>query len=141
MFISNHLPSFYLWEKENLINHLKVSKYYQTDSLKTFLLFVMLLLAAKSVKTSDISTTILFIFLKKVLKETWNSFNTKSQTQWKDRESSNQVRQSLGLFYNLNALILGSNSVKGIRVTKNFKEVKFEEVWGKLESRKCFQRQ
>ena len=31
MFISNNHPSFRLWWKENSVNHLKVSKYYETD--------------------------------------------------------------------------------------------------------------
>ena len=39
------------------------------------------------------------------------------------------------------ALILGYNCVKGLRVTKAVKEITFEEVWGKLEAKKCFHRQ
>ena len=38
------------------------------------------------------------------------------------------------------AIDLGCNSVKGLRVTKNIKEIKFEGVWGELELKKCFQR-
>ena len=34
------------------------------------------------------------------------------------------------------ALMLGLNSVKDLRVTKNVKEIKFEGVWGELESKK-----
>ena len=72
-----------------------------------------------------------------MLKQTWNSFNTKFQTQWKDRESSYHVRIILGLFCHSIALILGLNSVKDLRVTtKNVKEIKFEGVWGELESKK-----
>ena len=44
----------------------------------------------------------------------------------KDRENSYQVRHILGLFCQLIALILGQNSVKGLKVTKNVKEIKFE---------------
>ena len=73
-----------------------------------------------------------------MLKQTWNSFNTKFQTQWKDRESSYHVRIILGLFRHSIALILGLNSVKNLRVTKNAKEIKFEGVWGELESKKVF---
>ena len=58
------------------------------------------------------------------------------QTQWKDRESGYDVRIILGLFWNSIALILGLNSVKDLRVTKNVKEIKFEWVWGELESKK-----
>ena len=71
-----------------------------------------------------------------MLKQTWHSFNTKFQTQRKDGECSYQVRIILGLFSNSIALILGLNSVKDFRVTKNVKEIKFEGVWGELESRK-----
>ena len=31
MFISNNRPSFYLWGKENLVKHQKVSKYYENN--------------------------------------------------------------------------------------------------------------
>ena len=71
-----------------------------------------------------------------MLKQTWHSFITKSQTQWKDRESSYHVRITLGHFCHSIALILGWNSVKELRVTKNVKEIKFEGVWGDLESKK-----
>ena len=43
------------------------------------------------------------------------------------------MRQVLGIFSHLIALILGYNSVKGLRVTKNVKEIKFKEIWGELE--------
>ena len=39
------------------------------------------------------------------------------------------------------ALILGYNSVKSLRVTKNDKAIKSEVIWGKLESENSFQRQ
>ena len=57
-------------------------------------------------------------------------------TSVKRSESSYQVRQMLTLFYNLVALILGLNSVKGLRVTKFVKEIKFEGLWGKIEAKK-----
>ena len=31
--------------------------------------------------------------------------------------------------------------MKGLKVTKIFKEIRFDGVWGKLEAKKCFQRQ
>ena len=71
-----------------------------------------------------------------MLKQTWHSFNTKFQTQWKDRESSYHVRIILGLFCQSIALILGLKSVKDLRVTKNVEEIKFGGVWGELESKK-----
>ena len=42
--------------------------------------------------------------------------------------------QTLVLLRNLIALILGYNSVKGLRFTKIVEQTKFEGVWGKLES-------
>ena len=39
------------------------------------------------------------------------------------------------------ALILVLYNVKGLRITKNVKEIKFEGVLGELESKKSFQRQ
>ena len=71
-----------------------------------------------------------------MLKQTWHSFNTKFQTQWKDQESSYHVTIILGLFCHSIVLILGLNSVKDLRVTKNVKGIKFERVWGELESKK-----
>ena len=49
---------------------------------------------------------------------------------------SHHVNIILGLFCNSIALILGLNSVKDLRVTKNVKEIKFEGVWGELEAKK-----
>ena len=71
-----------------------------------------------------------------MLKQTWHSFNTKFQTQWKDRESSYHITIFVGLFCHSIALILGLNSGKDLRVTKNVKEIKFGGVWGELESKK-----
>ena len=42
----------------------------------------------------------------------------------------------LGVFCHSISLILGLNSVKDLRVTKNVKEIEFEGVWGDLESKK-----
>ena len=105
MFISNNRQSFHLWWKENLVNHLKLSKYYETDCLQSFLLLFMLLLTAKFAKHSHILARIFIIFLKNVLKKTWNSLNTKFQLQWKDRENSNQIRPNFRTYILLN----GSN--------------------------------
>ena len=71
-----------------------------------------------------------------MLKQTWHSFNTKFQTQWKDRESSYDLRIILGLFCHSIALILGLKCEKELRVSKNVKEIKFEGVWGEVESKK-----
>ena len=71
----------------------------------------MFLLPTKFAKNSNIWARIFFIFLKHVLKQTWNRFNTKFQPQWKYRKSSYQVRQVIGLCCHLAALILGVKTV------------------------------
>ena len=43
--------------------------------------------------------------------------------------------QILGPFCDFIALILGQYSLKDHRVTKNVNENKFQEIWGKLESK------
>ena len=91
MFISNDCPSFHLWWKKNLVKHWKVSKYYETDYLENFLLLFMFLLTSKFVRNSHIEVRIFFIFLKNILKQTSNSFNTKFQPPWKDWKSSYKV--------------------------------------------------
>ena len=108
---------------------------------KIFFLRFMFLLTTKFVKNSHIYARILFIFLKIVIKQTWSSFDTKFQPLWKDWESSYQVNHILAIFCHLIALILGWNSVKGIRVTKMDKAIKFKGVRGELETKKCFKRQ
>ena len=67
----------------------------------------MSLLNAKFLKTCHIYARIYFAFLKNVLKQTSNYFNTKFGTQSKDRKSSYQVREILAIFSNIIALILG----------------------------------
>ena len=58
-----------------------------------------------------------------------------------NQSSIYQVRQIFALFYDLIALTLGSNSVKDLRITKIAKEIKFERVFGKLESKQSFKRE
>ena len=58
-----------------------------------------------------------------------------------NQSSIYQVRQIFALFYNLIALTLGSNSVKDLRITKIAKEIKFEGVFGELESKQSFKRE
>ena len=77
MFMSNNRALFRLWGKENLVKHQKVSKYYENDCLQNSFLLFMSLLTAKFVKNNHILAKIYFTFLKNVLKQTWNSLNTK----------------------------------------------------------------
>ena len=134
--ISNNRPSFHLWWKENLAKLQQVSKYYEKDCLQIFLLLFMSLLPTKFVKNSHIWGKIYLIFLKNVLKQTRNSFNTKFQAQWKACSSSYQLKQILAVFCDLIPLILGQSSVEVLGVTEIVKEIKFEGVLGKLKSKK-----
>ena len=54
MFISNNRAFFHLWRKENLVKHQRVSKHYENDCLKNFLLHYMSLLTAKFFENSHI---------------------------------------------------------------------------------------
>ena len=56
------------------------------------------------------------------------------------KKSEKQIpsKANVSTFCNLIALILGQNSVEGLRVTKTFKEIKFEGVWGRAKIRKMF---
>ena len=80
-------------------------------------------------------------FWKIVVKQTWNSFNTKFQSQWKDQKSSYQVRHILGLLLPLNCYNFRLKYVEALRFTKNVKEIKFQGVCGELESKNSFKRQ
>ena len=76
------------------------------------------------------------MFLKNVLKQTWNTLSTKLETQWRDRGSSFQVRIILRVFSHIIALILCLNSVKVLRVHRNVKEIKFQGILDQLKSKK-----
>ena len=127
--------------KKKLLIYQKVSKYYEHGCLQKFLSLFMSLLTALIGENSHILGGIYFIFLKNRRRPTWKAFNTKFGPQWKDRESSYQVRQILAFFCKLVALILDWNCLKGLTVTKIVKQIKFEGVWGELEAKSCFQRQ
>ena len=130
MFVSNNRALFHLRWKKDLVKHQKFSKYYENDCLQNFLSLFMFLSTAKVLKNSHILGRICFIFLKAILKQTRNFLNTKFQPHWNDRKSSYQVRQVLGLFFHLTALISGSNNVKSPRVTKIVKKnLVWKGVW------------
>ena len=50
-------------------------------------------------------------------------------------------KANFSTFYNLIALILGSNCVIGLELPKTVKESKSERVRGELKAKKCLQRQ
>ena len=138
--ISNNCSSLHLWWTENLGKLQQVSKYDEKDCLQIFLLLFMSLLPTKFVKNSHIWGKIYLIFLKNVLKQTRNSFNTKFQAHWKACSSSYQLKQILAAFFDLISLILGQSSVEVLGVNEIVKEIKFEGVLDKLKSKKIFQR-
>ena len=51
------------------------------------------------------------------------------------------MMEYLALLWNLAALIVGSNCVKGLIVKIFFQKIKVEGDWSKLEVKNCFQRQ
>ena len=102
----NNRQSFHLWRMENLVKHRKIPKYYETDCLQNFLLRYMFLIITNFVKDNHIQARIWFIFLKNLLNQTWNAFNTKFQHLWKNWKSSYQLRESFAPPCNLFALNL-----------------------------------
>ena len=82
----------------------------------------MLLWTPIFVKNSNISATIFFIFLKNLLKQTWNSFDTKFKLQGKDLRSNYQVKENFRNFCHLIIIVLGQNNVIGLKVTKGLKK-------------------
>ena len=82
-----------------------------------------------------------FFFKKKkknALCHILRSCNTKFTPRWKDWKSSYQSRQVLVLFCDLVTLIFCWNCVKGVRVTKIVKQVKFEGAWVELKAKTVF---
>ena len=67
----------------------------------------MLLLTSNFFNNTYILAPNLSIFLKNVLKETRNTFITKSRCQWKDRKRSCEIREAPALSQKLTALNLG----------------------------------
>ena len=47
----------------------------------------------------------------------------------------------LGFFRHLIAVGLDKNGVKGLRITKNFKPVRFEGIWSEVKQKTRFKRQ
>ena len=74
MFITNNYNSFLLWQKENLVKHQKVSKYYDQDCLKNFLLHFVSLLRGLIFKNSHFVADIYFIFIKTCPRSNFKGF-------------------------------------------------------------------
>ena len=119
----------------SLVKHQKFSKCDESDRLRKLPFLFMFLLTDPMLKTVIYRLKITLFFVRNCPKKTWKTFNTKFWPKWKHRESSYQVRHILGRFWNLIALILGLNYVKGIRVTKIFREISFQGVLGKLQEK------
>ena len=102
---------------------------------------LLFLLTTNFVKNSDIYSRISFIFLKNVLNQIWNAFNTKFWHQSKDQKSNYQVGEAFAFFCKLIAVTLGWNSVKSFSIAKSVKEDIFEGVWDEFPEKNGFQRQ
>ena len=93
-----------------------------------------------NVRDSRMFAIIYFLFLKLCLGSNLKAFNTKFGPQWKDQKSSCQVKRILTPFFKLVAPSLFWNCVNWLRVTKFFKQVKFEVVWSISEGGNRFRR-
>ena len=88
----------------------------------------MSFLIAKFVRNGHISARIYFIFIKNLLKQTWNCFNTKFGGQRKNGKGIYQW--SLQILAIFSKLILGWNSVESLRITKIVKQINFGGTLG-----------
>ena len=113
MFISNNHKSFHFWWEENLVKHQKVTKYYKNDCLKKFLSLFMSISTAQVVKNVSV----------------------------KRSEKQLPRKGKFRTFLQLNCSNFSLKLVKSLIVTKIVREIKFQEVWGELEAKKCFQKQ
>ena len=91
-----------------------------------------MIVGSNSQKQSYLGWNLLYLSKKNVVKQTWKSFNSKFGPQSNYRKDSYQGRQIRTLFCNSVSLILSKNCGKCLWVTKVVKEIKFEEIWGKL---------
>ena len=126
MFRSNNCTLFHFWWKKNLVKHQKVSKYYEIDCLQDSVFLFMFLLTVKFVNNSHIYESIFLFLVTNVLKQTWNSFNTKFQPHWKDRKSTYQVRQIFGPFL---LLICSDFRLKQLESLQSYQKTQRNEVW------------
>ena len=104
------------------------------------MLFIFLL-RAKLLRNNDILARISLILLKKLLKESWNSFNVKYETQLKERRNSYQVKQILGLFLTFNCSKFTLRKCEKFYSQQNYQR---NWVWRSLQGdriKKSFQRQ
>ena len=100
-FITNNQTSFHLCWKKNLVNHQRVSKYYEHNCLQNFLLLLCLYQQFLYLKTVIFYPEFPLSFWKNVLYQTRKAFNTKLGSHWKYQKSNYQVRQILALFCKL----------------------------------------
>ena len=77
-------------------------------------------------------------FYEIVQDETGKVVNTKFGSQWKNSESIYQARQILAYFCKLGALMLRENYLKGLRVTKIVKQLKFQGSLRWVKNKKLF---
>ena len=121
----NSYIQVYYWES-GFVTLVVKGKFAQpsTTSFQNFINMVVFkilfaFLTALLVKYGFILAGIYFIFMKK----SWKTFNIKFGPQWKDRESSFEVKHILRPFCKLVALILGYNCTKELRITKISKKI------------------
>ena len=80
----------------------------------------------------------LYLSAKSILDQTWQILNSKFESQWKDWKSRYIERQILAFVCKLIALISVQKFLKSLRVMQT---PKTNQIWGKLKTRSCFQRQ
>ena len=94
----------------------------------------MSLLTASIVKNSHILDRIYFVFPKICRRPNVKGFHYQIWTSVNYRQSSYQVKHISTIFSKLVTLVIDWNSVKGTRVTKIDKHIKFEGVYQEIAS-------
>ena len=107
---------------------------------KIFFTFIVFISRSNCKKQSYLAESLLY-FSKKLSKTNLKNLNKKFWLQWEQGLISYLVWKILAHFCNLIALIFSWNCLKGVRVTDIVIEYKFQEVWRKLETKICFERQ
>ena len=110
MFITNNPTWFHLYRKENLV--------------KLYFIFLSLF-SAPIAKTSHIFAGIFFILLKKGPRPNLKGFQYQIWSSAKRSEKLLSSKTIFSPFCKLIALILDQNFVKGFRVPKIVKQIKF----------------
>ena len=119
--------------KKRFSQTLKLSKYYDHDYLPGFHRLFISWLTTSIVKSSHILARTWCIFLKNRVRPSFNGFQYQF---WTSIKISYREGQVLALLCKILALNLGCwNCFQGLGITRNVKQIKFQDTWAELEAK------